>query len=89
MLNILILAFPTILVILASYLLLYRQSLMKLLEIKSSKAIISFAITYYILAILGFFLILNQIINGILIWLLACVLFTLLMIFLFYLMAKN
>ncbi|MGX7092769.1 hypothetical protein [Hutsoniella sourekii] len=89
MLNILILAFPTILVILASYLLLYRQSLMNLLKIKSSKAIISFAITYYILAILGFFLILNQIINGILIWLLACVLFTLLMIFVFYLMAKN
>lgn len=83
MLNILLYAFPTMVLLIGLYLLLFQQSLQLLLKIDSAKPILAFALTYFALSFLGFFIILNGNMTYTLIWIIVILIFTTLMVFLF------
>lgn len=89
MLNILFTALPTMVLIIGAYILLYKDTLQKALAVTSSKGIIMCGITYFVLSILGFFIILNQYTLLIYLWLAFVILFTFALIYLFYKMSRG
>ena len=82
-------AFPTMVLILGSYLLLYKDSVSQVLGLESHRIIIMFSITYYLLAILGFVLVLKNLETMAYIWIFATVLFTFFMVFVFYMIYSQ
>ena len=82
-------AFPTMVLILGSYLLLYKDSVSQVLSLESHRIIIMFSITYYLLAILGFVLVLKNLEIMAYIWIFATVLFTFFMVFVFYMIYSQ
>ena len=89
MLKIFMYAFPTMVLILGSYLLLYKDSVSQVLSLESHRIIIMFSITYYLLAILGFILVLKNLETMAYIWIFATVLFTFFMVFVFYMIYSQ
>lgn len=81
MLNLLINLMPTMCIILAGYIIIFARSLQKFLGLKRQREIIAIGVTYFLLAILGFLLIYQQIQIGIPIWLILVILLTLALIY--------
>ena len=69
--NILIYAFPAMFMILGAYLLIYRRTLLEVFGDYSNKVIIIFSILLFLVGILGFILVVNNLIDLMLIWMLA------------------
>ena len=88
MLQILFFAFPTMVLLIGVYLLLYQQILKDILKLESSKSIIAFAVTYFALAIVGFFSVLNGYETFTLGWILFILIFTGFMVYLFLMIYK-
>lgn len=88
MLQILFFAFPTMVLLIGVYLLLYQQILKDILKLESSKSIIAFAVTYFALSILGFFSVLNRYETFTIIWIIFILIFTGFMVYLFSVIHK-
>ena len=82
--NILIYAFPAMFMILGAYLLIYRRTLLEVFGDYSNKVIIIFSILLFLVGILGFILVVNNLIDLMLIWMLAALLVVFFMVFVFY-----
>ena len=86
--NILIYAFPAMLMILGAYLLIYRRTLLEVFGDYSNKVIIIFSILLFLVGILGFILVVNNLIDLMLIWMLAALFVVFFMVFVFYWLFK-
>ena len=86
--NILIYAFPAMFMILGAYLLIYRRTLLEVFGDYSNKVIIIFSILLFLVGILGFILVVNNLIDLMLIWMLAALLVVFFMVFVFYWLFK-
>ena len=82
--NILIYAFPAMFMILGAYLLIYRRTLLEVFGDYSNKVIIIFSILLFLVGILGFILVVNNLIDLMLIWMLAVLFVVFFMVFVFY-----
>ncbi|UUX34219.1 hypothetical protein [Fundicoccus culcitae] len=88
MLEILFYAFPSMMIIIALYLFMYRDSLVKLMTLDDSKLIKVFSLTYFLMSILGFVLVLNQLDTWVIIWIILSLILTSIMLFTFYKLMK-
>ena len=86
--NILIYAFPAMFMILGAYLLIYRRTLLEVFGDYSNKVIIIFSILLFLVGILGFILVVNNLIDLMLIWMLAALFVVFFMVFVFYWLFK-
>lgn len=86
--NILIYAFPAMFMILGAYLLIYRRTLLDVFGDYSNKVIIIFSILLFLVGILGFILVVNNLIDLMLIWMLAALFVVFFMVFVFYWLFK-
>ncbi|TLQ41063.1 hypothetical protein FEZ33_06680 [Ruoffia tabacinasalis] len=86
--NILIYAFPAMFMILGAYLLIYRRTLLEVFGDYSNKVIIIFSVLLSLVGILGFILVVNNLIDLMLIWMLAALLVVFFMVFVFYWLFK-
>ena len=86
--NILIYAFPAMFMILGAYLLIYRRTLLEVFGDYSNKVIIIFSILLFLVGILGFILVINNLIDLMLIWMLAALFVVFFMVFVFYWLFK-
>ena len=86
--NILIYAFPAMFMILGAYLLIYRRTLLEVFGDYSNKVIIIFSILLFLVGILGFILVVNNLIDLMLIWMLAVLFVVFFMVFVFYWLFK-
>lgn len=86
--NILIYAFPAMFMILGAYLLIYRRTLLEVFGDYSNKVIIIFSVLLFLVGILGFILVVNNLIDLMLIWMLAALLVVFFMVFVFYWLFK-
>lgn len=89
MVNILFTALPTMVLIIGAYILIYKDILKKIAGVSSSKGIIMIGLAYFALAILGFFLILNNLTILVAIWIGFIVLFTGGLVYLFRTISKD
>ncbi|MBA5729071.1 hypothetical protein HW423_04655 [Aerococcaceae bacterium INB8] len=86
--NILIYAFPAMFMILGAYLLIYRRTLLEVFGDYSNKVIIIFSVLLSLVGILGFILVVNNLIDLMLIWMLAALFVVFFMVFVFYWLFK-
>ena len=86
--NILIYAFPAMFMILGAYLLIYRRTLLEVFGDYSNKVIIIFSMFLFLVGILGFILVVNNLIDLMLIWMLAALFVVFFMVFVFYWLFK-
>ena len=86
--NSLIYAFPAMFMILGAYLLIYRRTLLEVFGDYSNKVIIIFSILLFLVGILGFILVVNNLIDLMLIWMLAALFVVFFMVFVFYWLFK-
>lgn len=86
--NILIYAFPAMFMILGAYLLIYRRTLLEVFGDYSNKVIIIFSVLLFLVGILGFILVVNNLIDLMLIWMLAALFVVFFMVFVFYWLFK-
>src|SRR5699024_12206408 len=82
--NILIYAFPAMFMILGAYLLIYRRTLLEVFGDYSNKVIIIFSILLFLVGILGFILVVNNLIDLMLIWMLDALFVVFFMVFVCY-----
>lgn len=88
MLDILFYAFPSMMMIIALYLFIYRHSLVTLLKIDKPTLINAFSMSYLLMSILGFVLVLNQLDFWVIVWIAVSLILTTLMLFSFYALLK-
>ncbi|WP_338489265.1 hypothetical protein [Ruoffia tabacinasalis] len=74
--------------ILGAYLLIYRRTLLEVFGDYSNKVIIIFSVLLSLVGILGFILVVNNLIDLMLIWMLAALLVVFFMVFVFYWLFK-
>ncbi|MCR8969106.1 hypothetical protein [Facklamia sp. 7083-14-GEN3] len=89
MLQALLYAFPSILVILALYIFYFRHSLQKLLKLQDLRIFNLIALTFFLLAILGFVLIYLQLKVWSLIWLVVVLILITMVSVLIYFTLKS
>lgn len=89
MLQILMYAFPSMMMIVAVYLFFYRKSLVKLLRLEYPRLINLLALTFLLMALLGFILNLFSFTIFVYIWMVLALLMLGLMAFIFYYILKQ
>ena len=89
MLQILMYAFPSMMMIVAVYLFFYRKSLVKLLRLEYHRLINLLALTFLLMALLGFILNLFSFTIFVYIWMVLALLMLGLMAFIFYYILKQ
>lgn len=89
MLQILMYAFPSMMMIVAVYLFFYRKALVKLLKLEYPRLINLLALTFFLMAILGFILNLFSFTIFVYIWMVLALLMIGFLAFIFYYILKQ
>ena len=87
-LQVLMYAFPSMMIIIAAYLYIYRASLIEILNLSSPRLIKLFALTFLLMGLLGFILNLVGIMNLVYIWMIISLILTALLSFMMYSLLK-
>lgn len=87
-LQVLMYAFPSMMIIIAAYLYIYRASLIEILNLSTPRLIKLFALTFLLMGLLGFILNLVGIMNLVYIWMIVSLILTALLSFMMYSLLK-
>lgn len=87
-LQVLMYAFPSMMIIIAAYLYIYRTSLIEILNLTTPRLIKLFALTFLLMGLLGFVLNLVGIMNLVYIWMIISLILTALLSFMMYSLLK-
>lgn len=87
-LQVLMYAFPSMMIIIAAYLYIYRTSLIEILNLTTPRLIKLFALTFLLMGLLGFVLNLVGIMNLVYIWMIVSLILTALLSFMMYSLLK-
>lgn len=87
-LQVLMYAFPSMMIIISAYLYIYRISLIELLNLNNSRLIKLFSLTFLLMGLLGFVLNLIGIMTFIYIWMIVSLLLTGILSFMMYSLLK-
>ncbi len=87
-LQVLMYAFPSMMIIIAAYLYIYRASLIEILNLSTPRLIKLFALTFLLMGLLGFILNLVGIMNLVYIWMIISLILTALLSFMMYSLLK-
>lgn len=87
-LQVLMYAFPSMMIIIAAYLYIYRDSLIKILNLTNPRLIKLFALTFLLMGLLGFVLNLVAVMNLVYIWMVLSLILTGLLSFMMYSLIK-
>lgn len=87
-LQVLMYAFPSMMIIISAYLYIYRISLIELLNLNNSRLIKLFSLTFLLMGLLGFVLNLIGIMTFIYIWMIISLLLTGILSFMMYSLLK-
>ncbi len=87
-LQVLMYAFPSMMIIIAAYLYIYRTSLIEILNLTTPRLIKLFALTFLLMGLLGFVLNLVGVMNLVYIWMIVSLILTALLSFMMYSLLK-
>lgn len=87
-LQVLMYAFPSMMVIIAAYLYIYRESLIDILNLTNPRLIKLFALTFLLMGLLGFVLNLVAVMDFVYIWMVVSLILTALLSFMMYSLLK-
>lgn len=87
-LQVLMYAFPSMMIIISAYLYIYRNSLIELLNLNNPRLIKLFSLTFLMMGLLGFFLNLIGVMTFIYIWMIVSLLLTGILSFMMYSLLK-
>ncbi|MGO4938717.1 hypothetical protein ACTQ45_01650 [Fundicoccus sp. Sow4_D5] len=87
-LQVLMYAFPSMMIIIAAYLYIYRASLIEILNLTNPRLIKLFALTFLLMGLLGFVLNLVAVMNFVYIWMVISLILTALLSFMMYSLLK-
>lgn len=87
-LQILMYAFPSMMIIIAAYLYIYRESLIDILNLTNPRLIKLFALTFLLMGLLGFVLNLVAVMDLVYIWMVVSLILTALLSFMMYSLLK-
>jgi len=87
-LQVLMYAFPSMMIVISAYLYIYRISLIELLNLNNSRLIKLFSLTFLLMGLLGFVLNLIGIMTFIYIWMIISLLLTGILSFMMYSLLK-
>lgn len=87
-LQVLMYAFPSMMIIIAAYLYIYRESLIDILNLTNPRLIKLFALTFLLMGLLGFVLNLVAVMDLVYIWMVVSLILTALLSFMMYSLLK-
>lgn len=87
-LQVLMYAFPSMMIIIAAYLYIYRTSLIEILNLQNPRLIKLFALTFLLMGLLGFVLNLASVMTLVYIWMVISLILTALLSFMIYSLLK-
>ncbi|MGO4927239.1 hypothetical protein ACTQ5J_01375 [Fundicoccus sp. Sow4_F4] len=87
-LQVLMYAFPSMMIIIAAYLYIYRASLIEILNLTNPRLIKLFALTFLLMGLLGFVLNLVAVMKFVYIWMVISLILTALLSFMMYSLLK-
>ena len=87
-LQVLMYAFPSMMIIIVAYLYIYRTSLIEILNLQNPRLIKLFALTFLLMGLLGFVLNLASVMTLVYIWMVISLILTALLSFMIYSLLK-